>query len=341
MLPQQYIESLLDQQKQRMFSESTRNTFPNPRKWSEKGRMQPEISSSEELFAGDEVAYFFHPPLKWFSPPSLGMRSHAHAHTYFEFVFAFSGSFQNAVGDDEFILDTKHVVLLGPGRIHSPYICSEKDIILNILIQPSLMERALSSSVSTHSTVIDFFCNYVFGMPCGTEYLLIHRTPGIERVVESLLYESDEKRPFYQASMFGLIIQLMTELTRSYENQHCHSFDSNTKQPMADILLYLRNHYATVTLQELSERFHYTSDYLSKLIRKETGMGFKDVVLQIKIKNACNLLQNTDLSIGKISCLLGFRDEYYLSRVFKKHFHMSPSAYREQYHVMHFSESED
>ena len=64
-----------------------------------------------------------------------------------------------------------------------------------------------------------------------------------------------------------------------------------------------------------------------------TGNAFpisQDVITDIRIETACNLLKNTNLSLKEISAKVGYSNQYYFSSCFKKKTGQTPSSYRQQ-----------
>jgi transcriptional regulator GlxA family with amidase domain len=51
----------------------------------------------------------------------------------------------------------------------------------------------------------------------------------------------------------------------------------------------------------------------------------------IRIHTACSLLEGTSMSIEEIAASVGFDSPFYLSRIFKKHIHLSPRQYRQEH----------
>jgi len=64
--------------------------------------------------------------------------------------------------------------------------------------------------------------------------------------------------------------------------------------------------------------------------RAKTGYSPIDYFLRLKIQKACELLETSDMQIGEISRYLGYEDQYYFSRLFKKFMGVSPSQYQRE-----------
>ncbi|OXM85563.1 helix-turn-helix transcriptional regulator [Paenibacillus rigui] len=81
-------------------------------------------------------------------------------------------------------------------------------------------------------------------------------------------------------------------------------------------------------LDDLSEQFHFHVDYLSKCLKKHTGLTPLQYSNRIKIEKAKSMLQQTDLPLKEIVNQLGIADYNYFLRLFRKHTGVSPGKYR-------------
>lgn len=96
-------------------------------------------------------------------------------------------------------------------------------------------------------------------------------------------------------------------------------------------LEYIMEHYAEeISLSGVAEMLGISVGYLSTLLNKELGSGFNDYVNQVRIDRACCYLEQNYLKNYEIAYKVGFRDEKYFSKVFKKIKGMSPKEYRMQ-----------
>lgn len=53
-----------------------------------------------------------------------------------------------------------------------------------------------------------------------------------------------------------------------------------------------------------------------------------DFYISLKMKEACKLLRSTNLYIYEVAQQLGYQDQYYFSRIFKKVVGISPKEYK-------------
>ena len=97
------------------------------------------------------------------------------------------------------------------------------------------------------------------------------------------------------------------------------------------ILIYIEDHYRDVTLKTLAEAFHFSTAYLSRLIKANTGQNFTSILRVIRLKKACQMLCETNLSIASIAEELGYTSQEHFIRTFKASFLLSPTQYRKQH----------
>ena len=85
---------------------------------------------------------------------------------------------------------------------------------------------------------------------------------------------------------------------------------------------------ARLSVGEIAEAVFCSQSKLSMLFRAARGQSVSGYVDDLLMSEAQNQLLYSDKSIGRISEKLGFCDQFYFSRIFKKRFGMSPNAYR-------------
>lgn len=94
---------------------------------------------------------------------------------------------------------------------------------------------------------------------------------------------------------------------------------------------YIEEHYYENLMQvDVAQRVGISAGYLSTLFQKQLSIGFVDYLNEIRIEHACTYLQQSYLKTYEIAYKVGFKDEKYFSKVFKKIKGQSPSEYRKQ-----------
>ena len=86
-------------------------------------------------------------------------------------------------------------------------------------------------------------------------------------------------------------------------------------------------------IQELADDLGIHPNYLSQVFHDSFGISPKKYLMGLKMSKAVHLLTTTEMAISGISVSLGFEDQLTFSKVFKKHYGVSPTRYRSE----HFS----
>lgn len=92
---------------------------------------------------------------------------------------------------------------------------------------------------------------------------------------------------------------------------------------------YIAEHFTEpLSLADVAEKTGISGGYLSTLFAQHLQCGFVDYVNKVRIEKACCYLEQDYLKTYEIAYKVGFRDEKYFSKVFKKIMGMSPREYR-------------
>lgn len=92
---------------------------------------------------------------------------------------------------------------------------------------------------------------------------------------------------------------------------------------------YIQEHYyENLMLTDVAQKVGVTAGYLSTLFQKEMKKGFVDYLNEIRIEHACTYLRQNYLKTYEIAYKVGFHDDKYFYKVFKKIMGQSPSEYR-------------
>jgi AraC-like DNA-binding protein len=138
-----------------------------------------------------------------------------------------------------------------------------------------------------------------------------------------------------QALIVSNIELLLNYCTRYYDRQFI-----TRKTPHSDILSKVEGVLTTYfqsedlsekglpTVKYLADQVHLSSNYLSDLLKRETGMNAQDRIHYYLIEEAKSLLLNTNKTVGELAFALGFEYPQYFSRLFKSRTGMTPLAFR-------------
>ncbi len=98
---------------------------------------------------------------------------------------------------------------------------------------------------------------------------------------------------------------------------------------------YIENNYwkGSLSVAHVVTYVKVERSYLFRLFKEATGMSISGYLTACRIRRACDLLETSDLSIKSIACSVGFEDQLYFSKLFKKVTACTPSDYRRNHLV--------
>lgn len=95
---------------------------------------------------------------------------------------------------------------------------------------------------------------------------------------------------------------------------------------------YISNHLnAQIRIKDISDHLGISEKYLSALFKKETGTTIVAYIEQRQMENACHMLAYSDYTYAEIADNLAYCSQSYFSKIFKKHYGMTPMQYRMKY----------
>lgn len=102
--------------------------------------------------------------------------------------------------------------------------------------------------------------------------------------------------------------------------------------PTEKAINFIETHYAeSITLEEVSEHVGLSPTYFSKIFKNELGKGYAEYLAELRIEKSKKLLAETTESVKEISALVGYPDQKYFSKLFRKITGIKPSEYRKLY----------
>ncbi|MEF9987838.1 MAG: helix-turn-helix domain-containing protein [Christensenella sp.] len=89
------------------------------------------------------------------------------------------------------------------------------------------------------------------------------------------------------------------------------------------------NYMKKISLNELANLAGFSVSYLSKIFKEETQKSISAYINHVRIENAKKLLRTTDISLVELAYVVGFEEQSYFTKVFKKLEGVSPGKYRD------------
>ena len=126
--------------------------------------------------------------------------------------------------------------------------------------------------------------------------------------------------------------QIVPAMIREFSDT-IRSAQTNRYSPaIGNVVNYLNLHISQkIDMKQLSTLADCAPDYLSQRFKQETGLTVAQYLAQERCRIAADLLKKTDLPVQKISAHVGYLDNNYFVKVFKKYTGETPSDYRSRF----------
>lgn len=254
-----------------------------------------------------------------------------HSHDFFEINCVLSGSCEYQTSEKSDLIGEGDIVIFPPNSPHSIDVCSDDCILINILVRSSTFDRYFFSIFNSYDILTDFWTNALYGKQ-GSSYLIFH-CGSDEKIRECVLnvFRQTETERAYQGQMLDALFHVfLITLLQDHEQD---IVVANPETPKDDknfirIMNCINEEFKTLTLSELAQKFYYSERQMIRILKEYTGMSFGELIRNIKLKRASDLLRKTNISLQAVVETVGYSNINYLYRVFKKEYDCTPTEYR-------------
>lgn len=95
---------------------------------------------------------------------------------------------------------------------------------------------------------------------------------------------------------------------------------------------FIEQHYMEdITVDDMAAALNLNRSYFSKLFKKMTQKSPQTFLIAYRVNRACELLRSTKMSIGEISSMVGYSNQFHFSRAFKNAMELSPNEWRKRH----------
>lgn len=263
-----------------------------------------------------------------------------HKHDFYEIVYVLQGKCQIFFEHETLDLTPGDFLMIAPNYSHQIGVYDDDSIVLNIIIRSSTLLDIFLNAIRDKTVISRFLLSHTYG---GKKFnhLIFHTRNDfiIRNYILDIYIELEETDEYSNRIATSLVTILFSQLVRHYagtaDMPDAHRNDS---EHATKIMNYIIDHYADCTLESISQHLHFSTQYCSKLIKATIGLSFSELLTEVRIQKAKNLLISTPMKVDDISEHLGYSNPETLIRVFKKVLGTTPSAYRKKHSKLQIPE---
>ncbi len=145
--------------------------------------------------------------------------------------------------------------------------------------------------------------------------------------VFSQLFNSRGTEPYSETLMVGHLYILIAELIKEAQLAEPQKASTSSRYVNNAIKFIQFNYSSDIGIDDIASAVGVSRSHLYRVFINNIGKSPVDYLTGYRINEACFLLKNSHLSIAEIAVSVGFYDQFYFSRVFKKAKGIPPSKY--------------
>ncbi|MGN0400640.1 MAG: AraC family transcriptional regulator [Acetatifactor sp.] len=248
-----------------------------------------------------------------------------HSHDHLEMAFVMSGVGRYRFEDGIVSVQEGDLLIINPGVRHQALACPEAD------------NPATEFFVGASGIRIPGLPDNALPVP-GDGHIL--HTGGelrqkLFKICSSMEAEKAVCRQgryfMLKAYLMQMILLVVREQCEPEESAQGYAFESvNKKYVVEQMVNYFEDHFSEkISLDQVAENMYLSPFYISKIFKSETGDTPIRHLINIRLEKAKELLESGYKgSIQEVAASVGYDDAYHFSKLFKKHFGISPSQAR-------------
>ena len=151
-----------------------------------------------------------------------------------------------------------------------------------------------------------------------------------ERVFKRIIIELQRCQLDYEEMLTLLFRHLLITFERELKHEHVPKNEYLDKEMDRTVTYFNENYNRDINIDAYAGSRGMSVSWFIRSFRKYTGQTPMQFILSIRINNAQILLETTQYSINEIASIVGYDNQLYFSRLFRKQKGCSPSEYRKK-----------
>lgn len=150
----------------------------------------------------------------------------------------------------------------------------------------------------------------------------------------SILYneQNESVMPYGRSILKHQLSVLLYKCQELYDRYILNNSSAKEERLAITYKRYVDDHYQEIKkIGEYAQLMNISANYLSQIIKEQTGDSAKSILDKRIILEAKNMIQYTDMTVSEIAYNLGYNEPTHFSRLFRRYVQKSPKEYRLQH----------
>ena len=255
-----------------------------------------------------------------------------HKHNFFEAACVLEGCCTNFINGKTVQLEKGDICIFAPAAVHALCAFDDGTDIRNIMLKKSTFESSFMSLME-HSDILSAFFRRTFFSGLNETPWILFRT-GLDEEIRAQIIriyeESNENRAYKRRMLSALVSGFFISLLRKYEHSVVIPALQNTalEDNFVFMMLYMQEHFASISLEDMSRIFNYSTRQIQRIIKNATGLSFIENIQKLRMEKAAMLLEKTAKSVSQIAEETGYESLNNFRSIFRRTYGFSPAEYR-------------
>ncbi len=318
----------------------------------------PFLLMLENCYESDSVYQFYEISLRHHTlvilneeERSLSLRRAPHKHDFIEIMFVLSGEVTMQI-EHQIVLYTEGQCCVMNRNIRHRELLEGNFSVVFFMFENSFLESILNAYHSEQSLLSDAFAplerNELFRLIQDNQadtrlfdkvYLNYRPAAAAQMTLEKItplfneiLFEIIDKKAGCSLYILGAFLRFFRLLTSPelYFEEKSLAKSGSHDQVFAEIAQFMEAQHGRCTREELSQKLHYTGEYINRIVKLHTGKTLSEYGQTLLLEEAKRLLASTDQNISDIIYSLGISNRSYFYRIFEKAYGVTPLQYRKE-----------
>lgn len=126
------------------------------------------------------------------------------------------------------------------------------------------------------------------------------------------------------------LVEVFRKVRVELDDQRNSSADRETQalDITEQIKALVHGNYQSITLEDISDKLHMNTSYISRMFKKRAAISFSDYLTQVRMEKACDLLGRPGILIYEVCSLVGYTEPRSFSKAFKRQYGITPREYK-------------
>ncbi len=168
---------------------------------------------------------------------------------------------------------------------------------------------------------------------CGLSTSTVYRLDNRERVVsklETLMNTFSVRDEVFDADAASKLLSLLVAVGRMVSSQQSPT-PVTKKRRLERTLKYIHKNYTeNLTVRQLAQMEYLSESRYRALFSAVMKQSPSEYIINLRMNTACELLENSAVDIRQVSQMVGYTDQRYFTRLFRKRYGCTPTEYRKR-----------